>query len=123
MRTILLAVACVAMVACVACGGNVKPRPEKEYASIFEAAEAGDLGGVRDCMRSLGDDVNQIDEEGNSVLHYAAIGGNEQVIRELVDFGAEVDALNDQDMTPLQVAQEAGQRKAVKVLTELGATE
>jgi ankyrin repeat protein len=103
----------------VSCSWGGSPPPEKEYASIFEAAQAGDWAGVRNCMRVLGEEVNQRDANGDTVLHYAAFGGSAEVIRNLVAFGADPNVQDASGKTPLQVAQEAGHEEAVEVLQEL----
>ncbi|MCC6696015.1 MAG: ankyrin repeat domain-containing protein [Candidatus Hydrogenedentes bacterium] len=123
MRAILVVVACMGTLAVsVSCSGR-DPLPKKDYESIFEAAVEGDWSGVKDCIRVFGEDINHADENGDTVLHYAAEGGNEEVIRGLIELGAQIDAKNIDDMTPLQVAREAGHEKAAKLLEELGATE
>ncbi|MDG2125014.1 MAG: ankyrin repeat domain-containing protein, partial [Verrucomicrobiales bacterium] len=58
---------------------------------------------------------------GNSLLHLAAENGDPFSIRALVRAGAEVDARNGDDATPLMQAVAARGRTAVTTLIELGA--
>lgn len=124
-RPVLVAAVCGAIfVAFVSCYSNPKiPKPMREYGSIFEAAAEGDWGGVRDCMRRNGEEPTQRDRDGRTVLHYAAAGGSEEVIRNLVAFGADVNARDRAGTTPLKVAEQFEQERAVEVLRELGAAE
>jgi len=41
-------------------------------------------------------------------LHVATRGGHNEIVRLLIDFGARVDTLNDQDRTPLHTAADLG---------------
>lgn len=56
-------------------------------------------------LASLGSDVNAVDQAGNTALHGAALTGANSVVRFLVERGARLDAVNDQGMTPLTVAE------------------
>jgi ankyrin repeat protein len=55
----------------------------------------------------LGGDVNQRDTSGNSALHLASSKGFNRVIELLVARGADVNARNERDQTPLAVAEAA----------------
>jgi ankyrin repeat protein len=93
----------------------------KNYNSIFEAAAAGDQAGVYRFIRS-GDVATAVDQQGKTVLHHAAVGGNVEIIRMLVNDSANLDAQDADGRTPLQDAEQAGKKDAIKVLKELGAT-
>ena len=53
-------------------------------------------------------DVNSRDIDGSTPLHCASVKGNHEVVRSLVKRGADAYALDNDDQTPLQLAQEAG---------------
>lgn len=44
------------------------------------------------------------DTFSNSPLHIAAMKGHHEVVSLLIEYGAEVDSRNDQDLTPLHSA-------------------
>ena len=52
----------------------------------------------------LGNDVNAVNNHGNTALHNAAFIGALNVIQFLVDNGAKLDLKNQKDMTPLDRA-------------------
>jgi hypothetical protein len=49
-------------------------------------------------------DIKAKDHDGQTVLHWAALGGNEAVIRLLVDRGADVEAKDDNGKSALHWA-------------------
>lgn len=48
-------------------------------------------------------DINHLDDQGRTGVHYAASFGHAHVIRFLVDYGADLDAPDSEGATPLQV--------------------
>ncbi|KZS60289.1 ankyrin repeat domain-containing protein [Mycobacterium ostraviense] len=52
-------------------------------------------------LLDAGADVNAIDEQGCTPLHFAAKGESDEIVRLLLDAGADVNARNDKDETPL----------------------
>jgi len=80
----------------------------------------------------LGVDVNTTDDRGNTALHFAVRQSYESVVQRLADAGADLDAVNDRDDTPLSLANsaqplpgsdESGTRPAIAALLQsLGAT-
>ena len=53
----------------------------------------------------LGVDVNAADVRGNTALHHAVLKNFESVVEFLVAHGAEVNAANNGDQTPLALAE------------------
>ena len=60
-------------------------------------------------------------EKGWSRLHYAASGGNEKVVRLLLNKGADIEALTEFDKTLLHSAASGGNEKVVRLLLKKGA--
>ena len=71
--------------------------------TLQECAAEGDLDGVKRLV-NLAEDVDCIDEDGNTALHYAAEGGFEAIVTFLVEKAARLDAVNDEGDTALHKA-------------------
>jgi ankyrin repeat protein len=65
--------------------------------------------------------VNKKDKHGLTVLHSAAFGGNEAVVRLLVDRGADVKVKDNDGTTVLCLAALKGNKAMVQLLVDLGA--
>lgn len=85
---------------------------------LVEACKIGDIPGVQKLV-SEGADINQTGKSGP--LFYAAHGGHIELIKWLLQNGAEVDVLNSKKSTPLMAAAEQGRLEAVKTLLLAGA--
>jgi hypothetical protein len=67
-------------------------------------------------LLKLGADLNRTDlNYYNTALHWAAVAGNLNAIRELLKFGANLEALNKQNETPLDIAGHEGHTIAVRI--------
>ena len=71
--------------------------------TLQECAAENDLDGAKRLL-NLGEDVDSIDEEGNTALHYAAECGADSIVKYLVEKGADLNAVNDEGDTPLHKA-------------------
>ena len=60
--------------------------------------------------------INDRDEYGHTALHYAARLGHPDIIKYLIQLGAEPVAVNKDKETPLMLAVKAGQTQAVQIL-------
>jgi hypothetical protein len=67
-----------------------------ELAKLIEAAEKGAIEDVKAIAQSHPELVNQHDETGATALHYAAFGGHREVVRFLVQQGADINARDGQ---------------------------
>lgn len=63
----------------------------------------------------------RVNHPGWSALHYAAAGGDEQVVRALLAHRAAIDARAPGKLTPLMIAAREGHEAAARVLLEEGA--
>ena len=59
---------------------------------------------------------------GATLLHLAALHNRTRCVRVLVDFSADVDALDDLNMSPLAVGAWAGNEQVVRMLLDAGAS-
>ena len=55
-------------------------------------------------------EVNQQNEDGITPLHVAAMWGNSEAVRLLLDYGADPVVCDDEDMTPLDHAMREGKQ-------------
>uniref|UniRef100_A0A669C1I4 Ankyrin 1 n=1 Tax=Oreochromis niloticus TaxID=8128 RepID=A0A669C1I4_ORENI len=62
-------------------------------------------------------------QKGNTALHIAALAGQEQVVQELVNYGANVNAQSQKGFTPLYMAAQENHLEVVKFLLENGANQ
>lgn len=66
-------------------------------------------------------DINEVDDHGNSPLHFAAIWGNTSILKLLLDAGADLEAKDFHERTPLFRAYKSENLDIFKVLIEAGA--
>lgn len=71
--------------------------------SLPECAAEGDLEGVKRLL-NLGEDVDSIDEQGNTALHFSAENGFEEIAALLLSRRADANAANEDGDTPLHKA-------------------
>lgn len=92
-----------------------------EVHNIHEAAGIGDVEKVRQFLAA---DASLIDQEamsGGMPLHWAAVNGKLEVVRALIEAGADVNARDNGGETPLHWAAANDQRRAAELLLEHGA--
>lgn len=66
-------------------------------------------------------EIDELDENGLSLLHKAAGKGDVEEIEKLLGYGADVDLLSDSEYTPLFIAASEGKVEALETLLEAGA--
>ena len=89
-------------IAAVLLEGCAKPPPPD--ISIHSATENGNIKAVKQHL-AAGTDVNAKDDFlGWTPLHYTAASGNRQITKLLISKGANVNAINSNNDTPLDIA-------------------
>jgi len=81
----------------------------------------GNLDAVRNLVEHQHANVNKRESHGLSPLMGAAAGGHPDVVKYLLDHGAEVNVTNDQWQTPLMLAALSGNLECVTLLLNAGA--
>lgn len=79
------------------------------------------LGGHEDIVRSLIDRGAELNKPGWAPLHYAATSGHAGIVRLLLEHHAYVDAESPNGTTPLMMAAQYGSTEAVRLLLAEGA--
>jgi ankyrin repeat protein len=88
---------------------------------LHDAVKSGDTAGVREIIAGRSDLINAADEAGDTPLHLACHNGQTDLVKVLVDAGAELDLTNERGMTPLRWAIYSQKEDIVKVLLDRGA--
>ena len=89
--------------------------------ALITAVFIGDTETVVDLLDG-GFPIDTKDDEGRSLLHWAACGGHVTTIRLLIRRGCDVDSVDGSGLTPLHFAAANGQTKVVRELTGNGAS-
>ena len=90
------------------------------WENVARAARQDDTARVRELVAN---DVNpnQVDEEGRTGLHYAAMNGNLSIIAILIKAKAKLDPKDKLGNTPLHLAADLNQVDAAQLLLDIGA--
>ena len=83
-------------------------RPSKPDFSLIDAAVSMRSSRVVRLLIDYGADINTIDADGDTPLHRAASQGSLEIIKALLNTGADVDAKNDMGLKAASVAKIAG---------------
>ncbi len=102
------------VLALTACG-----KPEPPTINLYRAVHSGDLDQVTRHLRWK-TDINRTDVNGDYPLHVAARGGRVIIARELVEHGADAQALNAAGETAIETALINGKTRVAKMLLEHG---
>lgn len=94
------------------------------HKEIISAAKKGDAASVKALLTKDKRLTRAKDKDGSTPPHCAAWKGHLEVVRILLDAGAEIEAQNQNShwgMTPLHAASHGNQKAVVEVLIEHGA--
>lgn len=91
-----------------------------ECASLLTAVKNQDAALTQACLQQ-GQDANQTDPDGISVLNYAAAYGNVDIVAALLEAGSDVNYQDPWGMTSLHAALKEGHEEAALMLLEHGA--
>ena len=87
---------------------------------LFEAIEKGDMAEFSRLLEN-GADINERDEEGNTLLHHFAYWGQTETVTILLKIGVDSEARNENGATPLHIAALQGHSEAITTLLDAGA--
>ena len=87
---------------------------------LYTASLVGDVEGAQSALETSGVE-SSLDRKGSSALHLAAVEGHLNLVKFLVEQGAEVEVTNNDGFTPLHAAAAKGYMEIVKFLVEQGA--
>lgn len=91
-------------------------RPE-----LISATEQGDLDTVNRIIQEGGDlDILDTGQDKYTAIHFAAWDGQNEVLKVLIDAGANPDILGTDSRSPIHLAAANGRTEAVKLLIEAG---
>jgi cytohesin len=91
-----------------------------ELGALFDAAKKGNIEGIKQHL-AAGGDVSLRNNNGDTMLNYAAFLGHKEIVELLVENGAEVNAKGLADWTPLHLAAQNNKEQIVQLLIAKGA--
>ncbi|MGH7145540.1 MAG: ankyrin repeat domain-containing protein [Planctomycetota bacterium] len=83
---------------------------------LIDAVHRGDVNAVETCLRAHPSDVDLRDVEGRTALSIAAEGGSRELAAQLIAAGADVNAADRSNKTPLDYAPDDAVHKDVRAL-------
>jgi ankyrin repeat protein len=84
---------------------------------LHERVQYADLDGVRAAILA-GEDLNALDELGNSPLHWAVLGGHDDIVELLLASGANPNVMSGDGFTPKWSAEDFGLNEIIEILTK-----
>jgi ankyrin repeat protein len=102
-------------------GANVNARDEDQRTPLMWATERPNHL-VASWLIEHGAEVNAVDERGVTALHYVAELGEEDLVRALLNAGAD-HSVRAEGHTPRSIAQHCEHVEVVRILSDAGAAE
>ncbi len=91
------------------------------YGELTIAVKAGQEDVVRTLLRQSAD-VNTVERDGSTALHWAVYHEERNIVKSLIDAGADVEATNREGITPLSLAVQNGDAATARMLLDAGAS-
>eukprot|EP01118_Nematostelium_gracile_P019811 TRINITY_DN933_c0_g1_i5.p1 TRINITY_DN933_c0_g1~~TRINITY_DN933_c0_g1_i5.p1 ORF type:complete len:259 (+),score=76.51 TRINITY_DN933_c0_g1_i5:49-777(+) len=88
--------------------------------TFWQDAHEGRLDKVKEWIEQKGKKIDDIDSDERTALHWAAINGNEQLIRYLLDSGAKFDTKDDSGWTPIMSAAASDKLTSIQLILSRG---
>ena len=101
-------------------GGGFAGVPDDIQSNFFFQVRTNQTVAVKDALVNGGQDPNELDPEGFSALHWAALDDFQDMVRILVQHGADVNIRNARQETPVVWAVNKGHLSMLKLLEQLG---
>ena len=95
--------------------------PAAQSQEVFDLLRKGDVPAVKALIEKSPQLVEARDGDGDTPLHYAALGGNVELINYLIDKGAKIELPNAEHKTALHFAAVNDRKEAVSALLKRGA--
>ena len=111
----------IAALATLVVAAAVDAHAQEESPTIWQAAASDDVARLQVLIEEDSEAINAGDKFGNTPLHHAAWTGAVGAMQWLIDKGAEIDLMSDQQWTPLHWATRNGQLPSVDLLLRHGA--
>jgi len=90
--------------------------------ALQDAAEAGDLSKVQQCLLQGGSQLNQADIDGTTPLHLSAKLGHAECVQYLLSNAGNAGAVDEGGLTPLHLAAQEGQSSTCQLLLQADAS-
>lgn len=103
-------------------GNTVDLKTLDPFTQAMVAVKADDLEQLKTLVAANPDVVNRATESGMTLLHFAAIGSKTDVVKYLIDNGANLNARDKEDgVTPLEAAErEHADDSVIQMLRDAG---
>ncbi|WP_422410919.1 MULTISPECIES: ankyrin repeat domain-containing protein [unclassified Endozoicomonas] len=95
-----------------------RAKQEQLFTHLQNEVRQGNVEKVGNLLESSRDLINQLDSFGNTLLHVAATQGDASTLEALLNAGADIEILNNQQHSPLHLAIINNYPEAVKLLIE-----
>ncbi len=95
--------------------------PHGLIANIFEDVQSGNLGAVKKYINNNKSAVMWVDVNDDTLLHYAVVNRHKEIVRFLLESGADIEARDQCLCTPFTYALINGYEEIMKLLLEKGA--
>jgi len=89
--------------------------------SLMSAVASNDVNGVKFFAKAGSELINQKNLGGATALHIAAREGNSEIVKTLIEYGADIDSVDNENWTPLMRAAISGNKEIVDLLLTKGA--